>query len=72
MHNVPRIYYVSTRFGFLSDPEVGNCKPDVRVAYPFSSFSSADDVARTFARKGVFRYWAVVTPCLAELPEVTG
>lgn len=53
-------FFIATRFGFVHNAQTGNCAADIRSAEGFSSWKAADDRAALLAKRGVFKYWAVV------------
>lgn len=64
-------FFIATKFGFVHNFRTGNCAPDIRSAEGFSSWAAADACASHLAKRGVFKYWSIITAgCTNQCPSI--
>lgn len=55
------LYFIATKYGFMTDVGSRNCDRDVRMAHPFHSFAEADSAAKAVFGK---THFAILSNCI--------
>ena len=55
------LYFIATKYGFMTAIDSRQCDRDVRMAYPFLSFEAADQAAKAVFGK---THFAILANCI--------